>query len=202
MDFCCGLRGNEPFLMEATAVCEYTNKGKLHEDSYVCLPLMGRLKNKDGERNVIRFVVGKTASGISAVRQWIKRLVGVVLQSEGKDKGSLGPAFCVPNGNVIAYRNTYCEFFKALQQVQEGHPELISSELEVGDLYHINRSLRHGVTSRATELKLSRTVIDTNNRLMTLQRNQGKKGLYKMSQLYIDGGVQVLETYLAFNRDL
>jgi hypothetical protein len=34
-----------------------------------------------------------------------------------------------------------------------------------------------------------------------LQTNLGKKGLYKMSQLYLDG-VQVLETYLAFNRDL
>jgi len=143
MGFCCGLRGNEPFLMEATAVCEYINKGNTHEDYYVCLPLMGRFKNEDGERNVIRFVVGKTASGIP-VRRWIERLVGV-LQLEGKDKGSLGPAFCVLNGNVIAYRNMDCEFHKALQQVQEGHPELISSELEVGDLYHINCSLRRMV---------------------------------------------------------
>ena len=32
------------------------------------------------------------------------------------------------------------EFHRALQQVQEGHPELISSDLEVGELYHhINR---------------------------------------------------------------
>jgi len=85
MGFCCGLRGNEPFLMEATAVCENINKGKLHEDSYVCLPLMGRFKNEDGERNVIWFVVGKTASGIP-VRRWIERLVGV-LRSEGKDRG-------------------------------------------------------------------------------------------------------------------
>jgi len=53
-------------------VCEYINKGKLHEDSYVCLPLMGRFKNEDSEGNVIRFVVGKTASGIP-VRRWIER---------------------------------------------------------------------------------------------------------------------------------
>ena len=199
MGFCCGLRGNEPFLMEATALCEYIDKGKLHEDAYVCLPLMGRFKNEDGERNVIRFVVGKTASGIP-VRRWIERLVGV-LRSEGKDKGNLGPAFCVPNGNVISYRNMDGEFHRALQQVQEGHPELISWDLVVGELYHINRSLRKGVTTRATELKLSQTIIDMNNRWRTLQTNLGKKGLYKMSQLYLDG-VQVLETYLAFNRDL
>ena len=94
------------------------------------------------------------------------------------------------------------EFHKALQQVQEGIPAvLISSEIEVGDLYHINRSIRRGVTSRATELKISLMVIDTNNRWRTLQTNRGKKGLYKMSQLYLDG-VQVLETYLAFNCDL
>ena len=68
----------------------------------------------------------------------------------------LGPAFCVPNESVIAYWNTDGEFRKALQQVQEGHPELISSDLEVGELYHINRSLRRGVTSRATELKYHR----------------------------------------------
>ena len=87
------------------------------------------------------------------------------------------------------------KFHKALQQVQEGHPELISSDTEVWELYHINRSLRRGVT------KISQTVININNRWRTLQTNQGKKGLYKMSQLYLDG-VQVLETYLAFNRDL
>jgi len=171
-------------------VCEYTNKGKMHEDSYVCLPLMGRLKNDDGERNVIRFVVGKTASGIP-VRRWIERLEGV-LQLEGKDKGSLGPAFCVLNGNIIAYRNMDCEFHKALQQFQAGHPEL---ELEVGNLYHINRSPRRGVTSRATELKLSQTAIDTNNRWRMLQTNRGKKGLYKMSSGVGDVlGFQACET--------
>ena len=78
---------------------------------------------------------------------------------------------------------------------------MISWDLVVGELYHINRSLRKGVTTRATELKLSQTIIDMNNRWRTLQTNLGKKGLYKMSQLYLDG-VQVLETYLAFNRDL
>ena len=116
-------------------------------------------------------------------------------------EGNLGPAFCVPNGSVIAYRNTDGEFHKALQQVQEGHPELILLDLEVGELYHIKRSLRRGVTSRATELKISQMVIDMNNRWGTLQMNRGKKGLYKMSQLYLDG-VQVFEMYLAFNRDL
>jgi len=149
----------------------------------------GRFKNEDGERNVISFVVGKTASGIP-VRQWIERLVGV-LRSEGEDRGKLGPAFCVSNGNVIACRNMDGEFHKALQQVQEGHPQLISLEPEVGELYHITRSLR----------RCAKTVIDTNNRWRMLQTNQGKKGLYKMSQLYLDG-VQVLETYLAFNPDL
>jgi len=78
----------------------------------VCLPLMGRFKNEDGERNVICFVVGKTASGIP-VRRWIERLVGV-LQVGGKDEGSLGPVFCAPNGNVIAYRNMDWEFHKSL----------------------------------------------------------------------------------------
>jgi len=46
MGFSCGLRSNEPFLMEATVVCEYINKGKLHEDSYVCLPLIGKIQER------------------------------------------------------------------------------------------------------------------------------------------------------------
>jgi hypothetical protein len=162
MGFCDGLRGNEPFLMEATAVCEYADKGRNHKDSFVCLPLMGRFKNEVGERNVMRFLVGTTASGIP-IRKWIDRLVAV-LRSEGKDKGGLGPAFCSPSGYVLSYRKMDWEFHKALQQVQEEHPELIATGLEVGELYHINRSLRRGVTSRATELCLSQTIIDTNNR--------------------------------------
>ena len=198
MGFCDGLRGNEPFLMEATAVCEYAEKGRNHKDSFVCLPLMGRFKNEVGERNVMRFLVGTTASGIPIrkefvclplmgrfknevgernvmrflvgttgsgipIRKWIDRLVAV-LRSEGKDKGGLGPAFCSPSGYVLSYRKMDWEFHKALQQVQEEHPELIATGLEVGELYHINRSLRRGVTSRATELCLSQTIIDTNNR--------------------------------------
>jgi hypothetical protein len=199
MGFCDGLRGNEPFLMEATALCEYAEKGRHHKDAYVCLPLMGRFKNEVGERNVMRFLVGTTASGIP-IRKWIDRLVAV-LRSEGKDKGGLGPAFCSQSGYVLSYRKMDWEFHKALQQVQEVHPELIAMGLEVGELYHINRSLRRGVTSRATELCLSQTIIDTNNRWKIIQTNKGKKGLYKMSQLYLDG-VLVLETYLAFSRDL
>lgn len=93
------------------------------------------------------------------------------MQVEGKDKGRLGPAFCAPNGIVISYQNMDWEFHKALQQVQEGHTELISSELEVKELYHINRSLRCGVTFRVTELKISQKVIDTNNRWRKLQTN-------------------------------
>jgi hypothetical protein len=159
---------------------------------------MGRFKNEVGERNVMRFLVGTTGSGIP-IRKWIDRLVEV-LRSEGKDKGGLGPAFCSQSG-VLSYRKMDWEFHKALQQVQEENPELIAMGLEVGELYHINRSLRRGVTSRATELCLSQTIIDTNNRWKILQTNKGKKGLYKMSQLYLDG-VLVLETYLAFSRDL
>ena len=86
-------------------------------------------------------------------------------------QGNLGPAFFVPNGSVTAYWNMDGEVHNALQQVQEGHLELISLELEVGELYHINRSRRRGVTSRATEFKISLMVIDTNNRWRTLQRN-------------------------------
>jgi len=39
-----------------------------------------------------------------------------------------------------------CEFHRTLQQAQKGNPELIGKDLEVGELYHINRSLRRGVT--------------------------------------------------------
>jgi len=114
MGFCDGLRGNEPFLMEATALCEYAEKGRHHKDAYVCLPLMGRFKNEVGKRIVMRFLVGTTASGIP-IRKWIDRLVAV-LRSEGKDKGGLGPAFCSQSGYVLSYRKMDLEFRKAFAE--------------------------------------------------------------------------------------
>jgi hypothetical protein len=49
------LRGNEPFLLEATALCEYSARGREHPDKFVALLLMGRFKIEVGERNVMLF---------------------------------------------------------------------------------------------------------------------------------------------------
>ena len=52
----------------------------------------GKVKNEDGERNAVWVVVGKTWSRIPA-SETLDGKIGGIVQTEGKDKGRLGPHF-------------------------------------------------------------------------------------------------------------
>jgi hypothetical protein len=198
--FCDALRGNEVFLVEASTLCKYDGSGKHHKQPHVVVPLMGRFKGETGERNVMRVLVEQTKSGIQ-VTKWVVRLVNV-LKQEGRDNTyKPGPAFCDRNGDVLGYQFLNGLFHEELTKVQEAHPDLIHPDVEVGETYNLYRSLRRGATSRASYLNYSETVINLNNRWRATQSNQGKGGLKKMSQLYVDISL-VLPTLLEFSASL
>ena len=190
------LRGGEIFLTEALELCQGLDYGLAHATKYVVLPLRGRFKGEiGGTRNVIFVLAGTTMSGI-AVRKWFERWVGI-LRQEQRDGPIRYPAFCDERGISLSYSLMNSEFQKAVLKVQSHHANLIPQVLDVKNSFYLFRSLRRGSLSRATDAKVSNSVIDTNNRWRKLQTARGKKKL-SMSQLYMDITL-VLDTRLAFS---
>jgi hypothetical protein len=199
--FCDALRGNEIFLVEASYLCTHVEQGRKHAQPHIVVPMMGRFKGETGERNILRVLVNRTASGIE-VRKWVEWVIEVLKQERGQNTHrKVGPAFCDEKGEVLSYSLVNQWFHEELIKVQEAHPELIAEELDVTESYNIYRSLRRGATSRASALNYSETVINFNNRWRNTQTNKGKGGLKKMSQLYVEVSM-VLDTLLKFSASL
>jgi hypothetical protein len=198
--FCDALRGNEIFLVEASSLCTYYGKSEDQGWAHVIVPMMGRFKGETGERNVLRPLVSTTKSGIE-IKRWVGRLVRV-LTAEGRNvEAQPGPAFCTTDGEVQSYSYMNRLFHSELLKIQESHSDKIPPDVEVGEVYNIYRSLRRGATTRATELNYSETVINLNNRWRTTQSNQGKGGIKKMSQLYVELSL-VMDSLLQFSASL
>jgi hypothetical protein len=198
--FCDGLRGNELFLVEASSLCYYGDKGEQEGRAHVVIPLMGRFKGETGERNVLRPLVKVTASGIE-INRWVSRLIRVLKVEGRQDRSKPGPAFCDDKGDVLAYSFMNGLFHQELIRIQDTHSDKIPPDVEVGENYNIYRLLRRGATSRATELNYSETIINLNNRWRTTQSNKGKGGIKKMSQLYVEIAL-VTESLLKFSASL
>lgn len=191
--FCGALRGGEIFLMEATEFCRRIDTGRDDKQKHVLVPLMGRFKNEVGERNVLLPLVDMTNSGIP-VRKWLDRLA-LILHQEGKDKGNPCPALCDQRGVVLSTKTVEKEMHQLLSKLQERG--VVPEDIAVEEEFHVYRSLRRGATARATNVQLSKTVIDTNNRWRSMQTSRGKKNL-PMSQLYLDIRI-ALPARLAFS---
>ena len=72
MPFCAALRGGELFLVEASELCRRIREGKSHlKHPFVIVPLMGRFKGENGERNLMFLLANRTKSGIE-IRKWLE----------------------------------------------------------------------------------------------------------------------------------
>lgn len=183
--FCDELRGNKVFMVEASSLCTFWKEGQRTKRDCVIIPLMGRFKGETGERNVLRVLVNATKSGLR-VAGWVSRLVALLRTEERDQLAKPGPAFCDQTGVVLAYGYVNGLFHTKLERIQESHPELIPSNLDVGETYNIFRSLWRGATSHAVELNYTDLLINLNNRWRSTQSNKGVGGLKKMSQLYVE----------------
>lgn len=186
--------------MEASSLCHYYKEGLAQGRDHVVIPMMGRFKGETGERNILRALVACTASGIK-VKWWVERLVELMITEKRDDLGQPGPAFCDTDRTVVSYSHLNKLFHSELVKVQDTHSDLISEEVEVTEVYNLYRSLRRGVTTRATQLNYSETVINVNNRWRSTQSNRGVGGIKKMSQLYVEIAL-VKDTLLKFSASL
>ena len=67
------LRGGEVLLLEASELCKRIGDGKSHRTApHVLVPLMGRFKGENGERNVLLALTSETDNGKIPIRRWVE----------------------------------------------------------------------------------------------------------------------------------
>ena len=194
------LRGGEVLLMEASELCRRIHDGKVHRSaSHVLIPLMGRFKGENGERNVLLAMTSVTDNGRIPVRRWVERLAATLMH-EGKHR-HVGPALCNQNGYVLHQSNLNKELWDMLIRIQITRPDLCARDLEIETKYKVFRSFRRGATTRAKEFKVGEDVLNMNNRWRKVQNKSGTMPNLPMSDLYTEIQ-QALLTRLRFSKCL
>jgi hypothetical protein len=195
LTYASSLRGNEGFLLDLFGLRTHIDKGK-HDTTHphVVATLLGRLKGEEGERYHMLLMASETASGLE-VRKWLERLVDL---REGQGKFH-GPAFDDGNGQVILSGVYETVFHDLLREIQEDRPDLISAEVEVGEVYGFYRSLRRGVTTWARECGVSEGDIDLINRWRKIEEARGRKPGLSIRDHYTEV-VQLKSSKLRFSR--
>ena len=179
------LRGNEVLMMEGYEFCKRIDSGKNDtRASHVCVPLMGRFKQEDGERNLM-FAFASVSSGSRIPIRFCLERVAWILSHEGKDQ-VVGPALCDVDGFVYPYWKLNEEFHAQLEKIREVRPDLIEEDINIGERFNIFRSFRRGATTRAQEAKVGDGVIGMNNRWRKSQDSGGSVPKLPMLQLYTE----------------
>jgi len=194
------LRGGEVLLLEASELCKRIGDGRTHRTaSHVLIPLMGRFKGENGERNVLLALTSVTDNGGIPIRRWVERLAATLMH-EGKHR-SVGPALCNQSGYVIHQSELNKELWEMLQRIQITRPDLCARDLEVENKYKVFRSFRRGATTRAKEFKVGEDILNMNNRWRKVQNKSGTMPNLPMSDLYTEIQ-QALLTRLRFSKCL
>ncbi len=200
VSFAGALRGGEGFMIEATSLCKMIDRGRNHrEHPYVLIPLMGRFKSENGERNVLLALANESKSGLKireVVESWVELLI-----EEGRNIGALSPAVCHEGGFCISRVEINKEFLAGLDRIKKGSKRLISRDVDIENSYNIYRSMRRGATSRATAVGLTEVDINMNNRWRKFELARGARPNLKMHELYTDITLAI-ESHVRFSYSL
>jgi hypothetical protein len=191
------LRGGEIFMLEISEFVKRRDDGRKSAMGHVVVPLMGRFKNKTGERNLVLVLANETNGGLK-VRKWIDRFTALL---KLEDRGSsTGPAICDEAGMVIERSVINDELHSALSILQTT-TQVIPADIIVSEKFNIHRSFRRGATTRAKEQGVDEPTIELNNRWRKVQNCQGGLPNLPMSQLYVEI-TQALTSKLRFSKSL
>jgi hypothetical protein len=151
------------------------------ELKYVIIPLLGKVKNKHGERYHLTPLCSTTSSGLQ-VEVWIRRLV----QYHAHFNRFRGPAFCNPTSALGCIRDYELDILDHLHLIQQQHPDLIPPDVRVYDEYGLSRSFRRGSTSEARSQAVQENDINLANRWRTFDNAQGRCPRLAMADHYSD----------------
>lgn len=178
LSFVLALRGNETLMLDLRALTENIEQGRFEKPPHVVLPLLGLFKGEEYKRLHILLAPDVTDSGFEP-RKWVHWLV----QARRVENRSEGPAFCDNEGYVLNQQVINDELKTQLVYVKEQDPTLFPPDLKLEDI-NTNRSFRKGSTSRAQNLLLSDSIIDSNNRWRTFEQAKGSRPTLKLRDHY------------------
>jgi hypothetical protein len=189
-----GLRGEELPLMDLAGTRKNSARGRLHPTrKHGVVALLGRFKNEIGENCHLMPVPFETESGLKPM-VWLNRMLGWYEEAGIKT----GPVFRDKKGERARYGDFEFSFLSRMARVQVKKPELFAKQdCNVFDDYSLGRSGRRSATSRALNVGLAGTIIETNNRWRVRERAKGSDPNQNMIQHYGDLLV-MLDACLAF----
>ena len=178
-----GLRGEEVLLMELTGVRKYPRSGLDHKTHpHVALPLYGRFKGENGTRWFYLPIIPKTDTSVNS-EKWMTRMVECYERCGIRNGWVFRGSSPKSKGKISDYDPL---FHDLLSIVQERRPDLIKSEVEVGEVYSLRRSLRRGSTTHAQNQGVRTDVIEYNNRWRKHHHAGGKAPSLSMVHHYTD----------------
>ena len=150
-------------------------------DSWITLPLLGRFKGEEGERYHLVYVVSRTKSGLEP-RWWLENLI----LAKRQQNLVRGPAISDHEGFVVESGALNEQFHDVLRTIQADKPDLISSNLDVGEEFGTARSFRRGANSQALNANVSKGDRDHMNRWRTTETAKGRDPNRPMRDRYAD----------------
>ena len=198
------LRGNEVAMANLGAMRGMMETTQAFQEPVPHAPLVlqGLMKSRSGTPTTYLFLLScVTRSQIAPdIGVWIGRLIEL-RKEEGKTSGWLFP-IKEGKGKGEPVKMNYYEgcFHDVLLEVQRD-TDLIPSELDVVDRYHISRSFRRGVTTEARIGGVSGEDIELNNCWRLEEKQKGKQANMDMISLYTQHVMEV-ELLTHFSRSL
>jgi hypothetical protein len=173
-------RGNEVFHTDLYGLLKYLELPLIEAGQrYVLIPLLGRFKNKDGERYHLIPVAYESASGIK-IGCWVERLADI----KRKHRQMRGPAFSDQRSEPLSSLWIEMEILDRLNRIQAEKQELIPKEENVDEEYGISRSFMRGATTQARNKKVDENDINLVNRWRTVEAEKRVKPRLRMQDHY------------------
>jgi hypothetical protein len=180
------LRGSEGLLLDLKGMIQHSDKG---DDTYFVVALLGKIKGEHHDRCHLLPCANTTSSGINT-RGWLGALV-----NERVGKGEVdGPLFVDENGKILTTQVLDDNLIEILEDLYDIDRNLFPSSLtrkeDLSSCYQVFRTPRRSSDTRALEVNVSSSDIDTVNRWHKLEQARGNRPTFSMQHNYAQ--VQIL----------
>ena len=172
------LRGSEGLLLDLAGLNRYVDR----EQRHVVLTLLGRVKGETFDSAHLFFSVNTTGSGIP-VRDSVCRLMALHAQA-GRQSG---PAISDHLGNLYSTRALDGMFLEVIEPLFDNERSLFPPDIErehLSSVYQVFRTLRKSSDSRALDMGVGQSDIDTVNRWSKVEKAGARRPRLEMRQHY------------------
>lgn len=174
------LRGNEGFLLDLGALRNYYDRGV---GKYITIPLLGMFKGESEDMAHLIPCCELTSSGIN-----LRQVLGRLIHSKELLGVIDGPAISDEKGFVLQPSEIDEMLHSLLMEIYKENKDLfppeISKEADIKDNYQCFRTFRRTSNTRAKNMKVTKSDIETVNRWRKIENAQGNRPSLPMDQHY------------------